>query len=76
MSCSGCGFAAPPDFAFCPKCGARLGPAPAAPAPVPQAARPEPLPSGGGAADADRRPVSVLFADLAGFTALGEELDP
>ena len=27
-------------------------------------------------AEADRRPVTVLFADLSGFTALGERLDP
>jgi adenylate cyclase len=29
-----------------------------------------------GEASADRRPVTVLFADLAGFTTLGERLDP
>jgi adenylate cyclase len=61
MTCNGCGFEAPADFAFCPKCGARLA---AAPAPPPAA------PEG------DRRPVTVLFADLAGFTALSEGLDP
>jgi adenylate cyclase len=63
MTCRGCGFAAAPDFAFCPKCGAKL--AAAAPAPPPAPAR-----------EADRRPVSVLFADVAGFTTLGEQLDP
>jgi adenylate cyclase len=68
MTCPGCGFALSPDFAFCPKCGAKLGAAPPAPAPV---AAPPPA-----AAEADRRPVSVLFADVAGFTALGEQLDP
>ena len=62
MTCSGCGFEAPPDFAFCPKCGGRLA---AAPAPSPPA-----VPEG------DRRPVTVLFADLAGFTSLSEGLDP
>ncbi|HEU4366842.1 MAG TPA: adenylate/guanylate cyclase domain-containing protein [Methylomirabilota bacterium] len=66
MTCSGCGFEAAADFAFCPKCGARLAGAPAPP--PPPAATPAP--------DGDRRPVTVLFADLAGFTALSEGLDP
>jgi predicted ATPase/class 3 adenylate cyclase len=60
MTCS-CGFDAPADFAFCPKCGARLAPAPSPPPIAPEG---------------DRRPVTVLFADLAGFTALSEGLDP
>mgnify|MGYP003694026595 CR=1 FL=1 len=37
-------------------------------------ARPPPPPTT--APDSDRRPVTVLFADLAGFTALSEALDP
>src|SRR5258707_4407050 len=64
MTCSGCRYDAPPDFAFCPKCGAKLATAPAPP------------PSPPSAPDSDRRPVTVLFADLAGFTALSEGLDP
>ncbi len=67
MQCIGCGFAAPPDFAFCPKCGTRLSAAP-----VEQPARGAEAPR----AEADRRPVTVLFADLSGFTALSERLDP
>ncbi|HEX7784665.1 MAG TPA: adenylate/guanylate cyclase domain-containing protein, partial [Methylomirabilota bacterium] len=61
MTCSGCGFDAPADFAFCPRCGARLAVTP------PPAPRPP---------ESDRRPVTVLFADLASFTALSEGLDP
>jgi len=64
MTCSGCSFEAPADFAFCPKCGARL------------AAAPAPPPSPTAVPDGDCRPVTVLFADLAGFTALSEGLDP
>jgi predicted ATPase/class 3 adenylate cyclase len=75
INCPGCGFSAAPDFAFCPKCGARLAPAAAA-APAAAVTRAEPGRGEAPAADADRRPVSVLFADLAGFTALGERLDP
>jgi adenylate cyclase len=65
MTCSGCSFDAPAEFAFCPKCGARLAAAPAPPPPSPPRAP-----------DGDRRPVTVLFADLAGFTSLSEGLDP
>ena len=66
MTCSGCSFEAPADFAFCPRCGTRLASAPAPPPPPGPTAAP----------DSDRRPVTVLFADLAGFTALSEGLDP
>jgi len=74
-ACPGCGFACPPEFAFCPKCGTRVRAR--APGPTDEVARPasvsSPPPAESGA---DRRSVTVLFADLAGFTTLGERLDP
>src|SRR5260221_6588536 len=89
--CAGCGYACPPDFAFCPKCGQKQGATsqpiealPAAPPPSPSASpepfRPAPvapaptIPALTG--EADRRTVTVLFADLSGFTTLSEQLDP
>jgi adenylate cyclase len=75
--CLGCGYLCPPDFSFCPKCGTQIAHAldevqRPANAPErsrwPQAAKPD--------TDADRRTVTVLFADLCGFTTLSEKLDP
>jgi len=43
VTCSGCGFEAPADFAFCPKCGARLAVVPAPPPPVAVAAAHPPV---------------------------------
>jgi len=83
--CARCGYACPPDFAFCPKCGQKQGttlqpieaqPPIASPEPfrlVPVAPLP-PIPALTG--EADRRTVTVLFADLSGFTTLSERLDP
>ncbi len=62
MKCAHCQFDVSVGFAFCPGCGQKLRRrAAAAPAVAP---------------DADRRSATVLFADLSGFTAISERLDP
>jgi adenylate cyclase len=68
MTCEGCGFLCPTNFAFCPKCGSSLKAARrSGHSPAGLASHP---------ADADRRTVTALFADVSGFTALSERLDP
>ena len=64
--CPVCGVSLPADASFCTSCGTRLDEeaAPAAP-------RPAQTPAVG-----ERRVVTVLFADLVGFTTLAEHLDP
>lgn len=90
--CAACGFNCPPEFAFCPKCGARQAPAASPPRAVLPSSEerlaslqrrvPEDLAgklraaAEAGAADGERRPVTMLFADLSGFTALSEARDP
>ncbi|MGZ8702031.1 MAG: zinc-ribbon domain-containing protein, partial [Gaiellaceae bacterium] len=61
--CSSCGAANPPGQRFCGECGTALG-ATAAP-PTREPAAP----------GAERRLVSVLFADLVGFTTASEGRD-
>ncbi|MDQ3874845.1 MAG: AAA family ATPase [Actinomycetota bacterium] len=68
LACRACGAANSPGAKFCGECGSALAsePVPAAPAPEPVAAP---------ARVAERRFVSVLFADLVGFTTLSESRD-
>jgi class 3 adenylate cyclase/tetratricopeptide (TPR) repeat protein len=90
-ACPSCGFACPPEFSFCPKCGARQAPEAPAQAVLPTAEQrltvlqermPEDLAAKlraateAGSAAGERRPVTMLFADISGFTALAEALDP
>lgn len=66
--CAACGGACKPEYSFCPNCGATLaGPASAD---ARRAASPDAPP------ELDRRHVTVLFADVSGFTAIAERVDP
>jgi class 3 adenylate cyclase/predicted ATPase len=65
LACPSCGTAYSPGQRFCAECGTPL----AATAPRPAAAAPSQAPA------AERRLVSVLFADLVGFTTLSESRD-
>ena len=65
--CGNCGEPAPEAARFCMSCGSSLeaGAAPLSPAPSAPPALPE-----------ERRQVTVLFADLSGYTAVAERMDP
>src|SRR5262249_14784415 len=77
--CPNCGTINPPTAKFCSECatplqaGARAA-APAAPSPAPLAS-PATTGANGPGPVAERRVVSILFADLVGFTTYSEGLD-
>src|SRR4029079_12753240 len=83
--CPQCGYSCPLEFRFCPKCGTGMGqgtaapPPPSAPVSRPAVQLSDVAPAVGAAPlvdEAERRPVTVLFADVVGFTSLAEQLDP
>ncbi len=80
--CPKCSYVCPPEFLFCPKCGTNVSPEPAAPLsnaePKPVSPSPSPISQhlDQATTEAERRPVTVLFADVVGFTSLAEQLDP
>ena len=65
--CPSCGAAAPPEARFCMGCGAQLDQIASAAPPAPRADEQPPE---------ERRQVTVLFADLSGYTAVAERMDP
>jgi class 3 adenylate cyclase/tetratricopeptide (TPR) repeat protein len=81
LACPACQTANPPGNRFCHNCGSALG-APAAPSPfaAPRAYTPRHLAdkilTSRSALEGERKQVTVLFVDVAGFTALSERLDP
>ena len=79
LACVSCGAPNPPNVRFCGECGSAMaaGAAPAAPTP---SAPPPYVPAGPRPAESNRaaelKIVSVLFADLVGFTTASESRDP
>src|SRR6185503_5249724 len=66
--CPSCGTPAPPEARFCMNCGSTLDAAPVS-TPRPQRRTTSIPPE-------ERRQVTVLFADLSGYTAVAERMDP
>src|SRR5688572_16549914 len=73
-TCPACGEAAPPNARFCMSCGTGIETGGAAPAPAP--IPPAPPPPAATALPEERRQVTVVFADLCGYTAVAERMDP
>jgi class 3 adenylate cyclase/tetratricopeptide (TPR) repeat protein len=83
LTCTECGNTIPPDSKFCLKCGHDLRKPKEAMAIDYQAPRSytpkflvDKILTSRSAIEGERKLVTVLFADVAGFTAMGEKLDP
>ncbi|HVN34962.1 MAG TPA: adenylate/guanylate cyclase domain-containing protein, partial [Casimicrobiaceae bacterium] len=79
--CAGCGFPNEAGEKFCGGCGAPLAATPATPTVAPAAGSPAVANAPSAAAssvaqDGERRPVTVLFADLVDYTRMSQRLDP
>ena len=83
IKCPKCGFSNSPSFKFCGECGYQLTQPPEA-SPVdysaPQSYTPkhlaEKILTQRSSIEGERKLVTVMFADVAGFTCLSEKLDP
>ena len=78
MNCPQCSFDIPAGFKFCGHCGCKVEDA-SSPLPPPASAPLETERNAPGVPVLqrdERRDVTVLFADVSGFTAMSEKLDP
>jgi len=80
MACGSCGAPLEPDDSFCGRCGTPVSGGPAAAVPEGRPAASDGTTGAfragaGGTPAAERRLVSILFADLVGFTTLSESRD-
>jgi class 3 adenylate cyclase/predicted ATPase len=91
LKCANCGAENPPGAKFCIECGTAMAPAAGAaaatPAPAasppavggtmafPPGSRPDLAPPGASLPE-ERRNATVVFADLSGYTAVAERMDP
>ena len=78
LTCMKCQAELPGSAKFCLECGEPVGPK--APTAAPRSYTPrhlaEKILKSRSALEGERRQVTVLFADMAGFTSLAEKLDP